>query len=566
MSLFLSPMASKYIIDNLVDIKSIDKLSFSILLFFVSCLIQPILSFCKNIIFLGISESITYSLRGNIFEFILNAEINFFSKIKQGEIVSRIMNDCEMFSGFITNFFVDYVKNILSIMIVLLGMFYLSSNLTIVVVAMLGIFIIIINRSSRFFIKLSLTKQKSMDNLCVNINHALDALDTIKSFTLENKIINDFDSVNLKNMRNNIKILKSQTIINSLSNALTLTILSFIYGYGSILVIKNELTLGAVVALGIYFQFLIQPIFELINSNVGFKKIRPIINRIIEFSTSKEKKEIYKTSIQEGYCIKGQLDIQNLTFSYNNAIVLNNISMNIKEKEMIAILGHAGAGKSTLINLILGFYVPTKGKIKLDNTDLIDIDKMILRKNIGYIPQNIHLFNDSIEENIRCYNEKITLSMIKEVCKKIGIHDFITSLDEGYQTIINEKISISGGQKQLIAIARALVKKPVMLICDEPTSSLDPESADKIVNLIYSFKNRYTIIMISHNVSAVKNADKIFILKNGELIENGNHDLLIKNKNIYANMLSIHKKHINSVDSKCMNSNESAINFYNSTV
>lgn len=240
--------------------------------------------------------------------------------------------------------------------------------------------------------------------------------------------------------------------------------------------------------------------------------------------------------------------------------------MNIKEKEMIAILGHAGAGKSTLINLILGFYVPTKGNIKVDNTNLIDIDKMILRKNIGYIPQNIHLFNDSIEENIRCYNEKITLSMIKEVCKKIGIHDFIISLDKGYQTIINEKLSISGGQKQLIAIARALVKKPVMLICDEPTSSLDPESADKIMNLIYSLKNRYTIIMISHNISAVKNTDKIFILKNGELIENGNHDLLIKNKSIYANMLSIHKKHINSVDSKWMKSNESDTNSYNSTV
>lgn len=133
-----------------------------------------------------------------------------------------------------------------------------------------------------------------MDDLCININHTIDALDTIKGFALENKIINDFDSVNSKNMRNNIKILKSQTIINSLSNALTLTVLSFIYGYGSILVIKNELTLGAIVALGVYFQFLIQPIFELINSNVGFKKIRPIINRIIEFSTYKEKKIFIK--------------------------------------------------------------------------------------------------------------------------------------------------------------------------------------------------------------------------------------------------------------------------------
>lgn len=160
MSLFLSPMASKYIIDNLVDIKRIDKLYFSILLFFVSCLIQPILSFFKNIIFLGISESITYSLRGNIFEFILKAEMNFFSQIKQGEIVSRIINDCEMFSGFITNFFVDYVKNILSIMIALLGMFFLSSKLTIVVVAMLGIFIIIINRSSRFFYKVVVNQTK----------------------------------------------------------------------------------------------------------------------------------------------------------------------------------------------------------------------------------------------------------------------------------------------------------------------------------------------------------------------------------------------------------------------
>ena len=541
LSLFMSPIASKYIIDNLTDIKNIENLYFGILLFFITCIIQPIIGFLKDIIFLKISENITYSLRRNLFKSILNAEMDFFFRIKQGEIVSRIINDCEMFSGFITNFFVNYVKNILTIILALSGMFYLSKKITITVVIIISIFITVTSITSRIFIKLSLIKQQNLDNLCVNLNHTIDLMDTIKGFALERKISNDFDIINLKNKKDNIKILKSQTIINNLSNALVLIMLSFIYGYGSVLVINKKLTIGTVVALGVYLQFLIQPIFELVNSHIGFKKIKPIINRIIEFSDIKNKNDINKIDIGKRLNIKGSLDIENLSFSYNNTSVLDNINININEGEMVAILGHAGAGKSTLINLILGFYTPTEGHIKLDNIELDNIDKMILRKNIGYIPQNIQLFNDSIKENIRCYNEEITESMIIEVCKTIDIHNFIINLDKGYDSIINEKISISGGQKQLIAIARALIKNPAMLICDEPTSSLDPENEEKIIKLIYSLKNKYTIILISHNISVAKNTDKIFIIKNGKLIEKGSHYLLTKNNGAYNQLLSLHK-------------------------
>lgn len=534
-------MASKYIIDNLSNIKSMNKLYFSIFLFFLSCIIQPILSFLKDTIFFKISENITYSLRENIFNFLLRSENNLLAEIKQGEITSRIVNDCEMFSNFITNFFVNYAKNILTIIIATLGMMYLSIKITITTILMTSLFIIIINYASKCFIKLSLIKQQSMDNLCININHALYSFDTIKSFALEDKIINDFRIANFKNKENNIKILMVHTIINSFSNALTLIILSFIYGYGAILVIRDEFTLGSLVALGVYFQFLIQPIFELINSQVSFKKIIPIINRINEFSMENNKIDILTNSETRKMFIKGKLDIENVTFKYNDNFVLNNISISIKEKEMIAIIGHSGSGKSTIINLILGIYKPSKGIIKLDDVDINHINIRMLRKNIGYIPQNIQLFNDSIKENIRCYDEKITMTMIVDICKKIGIHDFISGLDEGYNTIINEKTNISGGQKQLIAIARALVKKPIMLICDEPTSSLDPESTDKVMKVIYSLKNRYTVIIISHDVSSIKSVDNIFVIKNGEIVENGTPDLLIKNNSIYSKMISIQK-------------------------
>jgi ABC-type bacteriocin/lantibiotic exporter with double-glycine peptidase domain len=533
-SVSLQPLATKYLIDNVIDNININKLYIGIILFFIICITQPILSFFKDKFFLIVSENITYRIRKNVFNSILHTSINFFSKHKKGEILSRILNDCQSFSDFITNFFVIYIKNLLSILVALISMFYLSYKISILVLIILLFLMFITYKLSNFFKKLSLNKQRNYDNLCIKINQSIDMIETIKSFTLEKKFIEDFKYINDKNRNDNIKIQTLQLIINNVISAIIIIILCCIYGFGIINVKNNILTIGTVIALGSYFQNLIQPVFELVNSQISIKKIIPIFIRISEFININSENKKYNNN----YYIKGNIKIEDLYFNYEDKTTLKDININIDKGSVVSILGEAGAGKSTLINLILGFYEPTKGLIKIDGIDIRKINKTYLRKCIGYIPQNIQLFNDSIFENIRCYDKNIRCYEIVEICKKIGIHKFIISLKKGYNTIISEKINISGGQKQMLAIARAIIKKPKILICDEPTSSLDKKNAEKIKNIISEFKNIYTVIIVTHDISMAIFADNILVLDKGILIEKGSHEYLLNIHGVYNNLIN----------------------------
>ncbi|KNF07555.1 ABC-type multidrug transport system, ATPase and permease component [Gottschalkia purinilytica] len=537
---FLSPLASKYLIDNVIQVKNITNLYFGIMVFFVISFIQPIVGFFKDVIFLNISENITYDIRNDVFNSVLNSPIDFFSKNKKGEIVSRIINDCQILGEFITNFLVVYIKNILSIIVILIGMFYLSPKITGVTIIFLIFASLLIVLMGKVFRRLSLIRQKNYDKLCVKVNQMIDLIETIKSFVIEKKIKDNFQDINKKNKKDNIKIQKIHIIINNLINSVVIIVLCFIYGFGTIEVSKNNLTIGTVVALGVYFQMIIQPIFEVINNHISLEKIVPVLNRINEFTNIKL--EDFENDINHKVVIYNDIDIQDVSFSYNDSWNLEYINMHIQKGNLIGILGQAGSGKSTLVNIILGFYEPKKGTILLDGISTNDLGKHSVRQAIGYVPQNIQLFNDSIRENIRCYNDKIDDEDIMQVCKKTGIHEFIMSLDKGYDTIINEKINISGGQKQMIAISRALAKDPSILIFDEPTSALDPKNEKEITSLISSLRGKYTLIIITHNISTVYNADNIFVLDKGKVLENGTHDELISKNGMYKKMFQYSKK------------------------
>lgn len=541
-SVFITPLASKYIIDNVVNSEQDNNLYNVIFIFFISCILQPVLGLIKDFIFLNISENIIYNIREKMFRCILYAEMKFFLNTKKGEIVSRVLNDCQMFGTFISNIFITYIKDILFIFMIVIGMFYLSFKITIISLSMLILFIFLIKKSGKVFSTLSLIRQNNFDNLCVKTNQTVELIETIKSFVVEKKINKDFSSTNLNNKNNNIRMMKFETIINNSAQGVVIIVVSFIYAYGLILVKHNYLTIGTVIALATYFQTLIQPMFELIGTYINFKKMRPIIKRISEFLNINSDNLMNKLRDNNSIELDGTVDLQNVSFNYENnkKYALQNISINIKNDEMVAILGTAGSGKSTLVNLIMGFYTPQKGVIRIGHINSNNIDKTILRKNIGYIPQNIQLFNDTIKENIRCYNYEISDLTIDKVCKEVGIYDFINSLEKGYDTIINEKVNLSGGQKQLIGIARVLAKNPSILICDEPTSSLDPENENEIVKNIYSLKNKYTIILITHNISIVKDVDKILVLNKGTLEQIGNHKSLVKQSGIYSQFLSKH--------------------------
>jgi len=267
--------------------------------------------------------------------------------------------------------------------------------------------------------------------------------------------------------------------------------------------------------------------FVIINTNMPeFEAIRKILSRTQ--SVAKEGKDNFKT-------LKNEIGFYGVGFAHKNRNALfNSISFVIKKNEITAIVGGSGSGKSTLINLILGLYEPSQGVIKIDSVNLQDLNLTSWRSKIGFVSQDSFIFHSSIADNISFYDEKYSQSDIEEATKTANAHDFIMSFPQGYQTIVGERgMQLSGGQQQRIAIARAVIRKPEIFIFDEATSSLDPVSEKSVQNDIQAVSKGHTTIIISHRLSTIKNADHILVLKEGNIVEEGNHQNLINLKSGY---------------------------------
>src|SRR5699024_656797 len=267
-----------------------------------------------------------------------------------------------------------------------------------------------------------------------------------------------------------------------------------------------------------------------------FSKMKAYIERVVDILERPEEKN-GERRIER---LKGNITVENLSFSYNEnpeeELFLENIKLDIEAGEKIAIVGKSGSGKTTVANLLIGLYEPIKGEVYFDDIALSEIDKSTLRKKVGVVPQDIHFFNRSVMENITMYSPSAQLEDVKEAAKLAKIHDDISSLPMGYNTMISEfGTNFSGGQKQRIALARALINKPSILLLDEATSSLDTIVEKEIDEILSDLD--CTRIVIAHRLSTVKNADKIFVLDNGKIVEIGTHNDLLRKQGYYYELI-----------------------------
>lgn len=380
---------------------------------------------------------------------------------------------------------------------------------------------------------LSLNVQHNYDKVCVNINQSLDSINTIKSYSKELDIINNTQNTLESIFYSNKKLSTLHILLNNLSNIVVVISLSIIYGLGSIYVMNNNLTLGTVMGLGVYFQSLVQPIYELLNYISKFHESIPIFDRLYEYFNMENEDLNFNNNkfFFDSICIK------NLYFSYNKNLTLKNININILGSGLYAFVGSSGSGKSTLIKLLMKFYYPTKGNIYLSNINSKNLQTSCLRNSISLVSQDLDIFNISIKENIKYGNSNVKDNEIINICKKLNIHDKITKLPQSYDTIINERVNFSGGEKQRICIARALLKNASIYIFDEPTSALDSNNEDIIKNIIEELSMHYIVIVVSHKISTIINANNIFVFENGTIVENGNHFSLINKNGVYFNKI-----------------------------
>ncbi len=517
-TVFASPLVSRYLIDEVIPAHSLEKLYFGIIVFCLVLLSQPIVGYIKDIVFLHVTENIVLDIRKRLFNKLLLAPLSFFNRSTKGEIISRVVNDGKEAGEFISDFFIIAVKNIILIVLIIAGMLYLSISLTMIVILVISFFSFLNFKLSKKLTSLSSDVQRNRDRMCTTVNQTINSIMTVKAFLLEKKERQKYGDVLEKTFKDNLRIWFLAIILNNVSQIIVILSLCVIYGLGSIFVMRNRLTLGDVVALGLYFQLMVQPVKEILANNIELRKNIPIFNRIYEYL---EMESEYKEDGKKE-CINnlGEIVIKDLGFVYEDGTeVLSEVNMVFPPRGLVAFIGASGSGKSTLVKLLLGLYKPTSGDIYVNGLSIEKIDLKTLREQISIVTQEMEFFNDSIKENIRCGKSDATDGEIEELCKKLKIHKKILLLPLGYDSVLMETVNLSGGEKQRLAMARALIKNPSVFIFDEPTSALDKENEARIREIIEAIAKERLVIVIAHKASTIVNADLIYVFEDKRVVK-----------------------------------------------
>ena len=536
------PLFSAKIILNMTSI-AITQLIYAAVVVFIIEFIGSVSNFLKGSLYQKIYYKTMMNIEIKLATETLKIEIDEINKASSGLFIDRINNDAtEMSEIFID--YVYYLTNVLSKLGVLIAILILNKYLFIYsLITSICIFIINKTRIQKRYESRKKLKTIEEKNTSI-VNELIRGIKDIKSLNANNTMLNQVVDKANKNISERVNILNINRIFGFIAeNASAMFNLVFIL-LGCYLYNISLLIIPTFVIVYNYqgkVQNLLTGLATILETN---KKFLLNSNRIYEITEeNKFKKEKFgNINIKK---LNGNIEFKDVIFGYNeNKIVLNKINFNIEENKTIAFVGKSGAGKTTIFNLINKLYNINEGTILLDGHDINDLTCDTIRNNISVITQNPYIFNFTIKENLELANSKASMKEIKEACKLARIDDFIMTLPDKYDTILGENgVILSGGQRQRIAIARALLKKSNIILFDEATSALDNETQSEIQDAINNLKGKHTILIIAHRLSTIVDADKIYVVNNGKIIDSGTHKYLLKNcktyKKLYEKDLSI---------------------------
>lgn len=514
-SVFLVPKASGYLIDDVILCGSKDKLWIGIALFTAICFLQPIFGCMKDIIFTRITENITYDIRQELFNKIVYTDYSFFDSVKSGELISIIMNDGRGVSDFISKIFASLLKNISLVIMIIVGMLTISIKITVVVLCCFTIFYFGSMIASKKLRALSKNIQENYDEICSCVNQTSQAIISIKAYNQQQNTIEKYNKIIQKMKKDNIRINTVQILINNFSSVIVYICLAIIYGWGALCVINHTLTTGQIIAMGLYFQLLEQPFYELMNIGLNINVIMPIFDRLDRF---------YNLPCEKLGEIQSEVEISDISINHLNfkykcsaSEALRDIVIHFPKTGFVGIMGQSGSGKSTFIKVFMGIYQAEKNKIFWGNTDVQDISLKTIREMISYVPQESEIINDTIYNNI-CYGkENVSYQEIEELCKKLNLSEKINSLPDGYNSMISERVNLSGGERQRILIARGIIKDAPIIILDEPYSALDRDNIINVHRILKDLSQEKLIIMVTHYECSDTNWTMKVIFKNGRI-------------------------------------------------
>lgn len=504
---------------------------------------SALINYVSNLIMVKTSVDLTYRLRDDVSKKINRLPLKFFDKHSHGEVLSRVTNDVDTIANNLSNTITQMLSSVVSVIGVLYMMFSISFKLTIVALCVLPLTAFcatfIVKHSQKYFYK----QQAALGEANGLIEEMYSGHLVVKAYNYEDKSIKDFDKIN-KNLEESAH--KSQ-FYSAIMMPVTGFIGNLIYvavcllgGYEAI---NGRITVGDIQALIQYVRNLNQPVSQASQLLSNIQSMAAAAERIFEILDEKEEEPdcINPVSIYDengNLTIKGNVSFENVRFGYDpDNIVIKDFSMYVRPGQNVAIVGPTGAGKTTLVKLLMRFYELNGGTIYVDGHDIKDYTRSDLRSLFGMVLQDTWLYSGSIKDNIKYGKLDATDEEVYEACKMAHVDHFIKTLDNGYDTQISDETSgISQGQKQLLTIARAFLKDPKILILDEATSSVDTRTEELIQQAMEKLMENRTSFVIAHRLSTIKNADIIIVLDKGDVVEVGNHKQLLEKKGFYYNL------------------------------
>jgi subfamily B ATP-binding cassette protein MsbA len=504
-----------------------------------------VLAFCvkglslymARVIMIKVAEEVRKDIQGDMFNTIINADTDAVDKKHSGKFIANLMNDVNMITSLVSTSILNFFKDSLTLIGLLGVMFYQNWKLALIAILMIPLSSIAAKSLGKRIKKVTEQQMQKAGKLTTYLIEVFKNHKLIKIFQREefekkraDEAIGEFKETNEKI---NIIFVRASPIMEILTGIM----IAFLIFISAKLVKNNELEVSNFFSFLAAMMLAYQPVRSLATLNIGIQQGLSGANRVIKIID--EKQNIKDESSANDIIVKeGEIKFDKVSFGYGGSEtqVLNSVSLNIPGKKMTALVGHSGAGKSTILNLIPRFYNISSGEIKIDNQSIYSKKIHSLRKNISLVSQDILLFDDTIKNNIAYANPKATEMEIIDAAKYSFANEFIEKLPKGYNTIIGENgIRLSGGEKQRLSIARAILKKTPIILLDEATSSLDAETESKIQQAINYLTKGRTTVVIAHRLSTILNSEKIFVIDNGQVVDNGNHDELIKSSKIYKN-------------------------------
>jgi len=491
-----------------------------------------------------VGQNMIQSIRHDAFVKLQQISPAYYSKHETGRIMSYITNDVDALSDFVTFQLPQVLAGFVVIVSIIPTMIYLSPSLTLVSLAvvppLVAMTLIFQGKIQRSFVE----TRKRIAIVTAKLAEGISGVRVTQSFVEEDRVNRDFDDVNVMNLEANLRANKLTSMFSALVQLIQAGGIALVIWYGTTLVISGKTNAGLVVAFLLYMTSFFSPIVQLTtfynsyqSAVTGLDRVLQVLDTPIEVPPPEHPNKLPSSFGAP------EVEFDHVTFGYDDKIpVIKDLSLKISSKEVVAIVGPTGAGKSSIVSLILRFYDPQKGSVKIDGVDVRDLDFHEFRGLMSLVPQDPFLFQGTIMDNIRYGNEDATDEEIIVVARKLGMDDFVSRLPQGYRTVVNESATnLSMGQKQMVCFARAILKDPGLLILDEATSGVDPITEIQIQkSLSVALKGR-TAIIIAHRLSTIRLADEIFVLRDGMIAERGSFgELMAKGESgIFAKMYSM---------------------------